>query len=321
MSSKIQGKALTIGINAYENPEARLRSCETDATAMHQLLSEHADGTANFDAHLRTNLTCHQLRESIQQLLKPERAAHHAVLYFSGHGFVNASSGFLVGKDYSKDDMGVSMDWLIQQVEASDIPQITLIFDCCYAASFGEISSEGRPLASLPENVTLLAAVRSDDVAQEGPQHGKFTEILIQGLNGAAKDSLGRVTAASLYSLADTVLTPWQQRPVFKSYVTGMQPLRHCEPTITKELLETLSGYDFFKNRNKKKQLQAKDVCTDTSQARSVERFARLMAFYQAGLIRAHEAHTIYEAALLEDTCELTEYGRFFLELLDKNRL
>ena len=314
-------KALIIGINKYDNPNAKLRSCENDASQMHQLLCKHEDETANFDAQLQLNLTCEQLRKQVLNLLKPQRAPSHALLYFSGHGYVNASGGFLVGKDYSKEDIGISMDWLAEQIQASGIPQITLIFDCCHAATYGQMESEGRLLSSLPENVTLLAAVRGDDVAQEGPRHGKFTQILLQGLEGAAADVLGRVTAASLYSMADAVLTPWQQRPVFKSFVTAMEPLRQCHPTVDKQQLIELNGYDFFKERNRKKQLKPSCVCTDTEKKRSMEAFVRLSEFQRAGLIQCNHGRTVYEAALRGETCELTPLGHFFLELLDKNRI
>lgn len=314
-------KALVIGINDYDNPKAQLRSSENDAIQIHRLLSTHEDGSANFNAHRKLNPTCRALRMHIQRLLQPQRSVSEALLYFSGHGYVDTSGGYLVGKDYQKEDMGVSMDWLIAQIEASRIGSITLVFDCCYAASFGQLKSEGRPLASLPENVTLLAAVRSDDVAQEGPEHGKFTQILIQGLEGASADALGRVTAASLYSMADTVLTPWQQRPVFKSYVNQMQPLRRCAPTVDRALLQALDGYDFFHDRRRKKQLQPSDVCVDSNKYKSVIRFAQLMAFQRAGLIRCINDLTVYEAALQNQTCELTPMGHFFLELLDKNRI
>jgi len=320
MALNKQGKALIIGINNYDNPKAKLRSCENDATRMHELLTKHENGDSNFDAHLKLNITCEQLRTQIEKLLFPQRAAHHALIYFSGHGYVNTNGGYLVGRDYTKEDLGVSMEWLIDQLKASSIPHITLIFDCCYAAAFAQQESEGRLLASLPENVTLLAATRNDDVAQEGPQHGQFTKVLIQGLEGAAADALGRVTSASLYNIADTVLSSWQQRPVFKSYVTEMPVLRNCEPQVTKELLTSLISRAFFKDR-KSLQLKPKDLQVNPSKERSVNRFAQLNAFQQAGLIRCTNNHTVYEAAILSEACEITPMGHFFLELFQKNRL
>lgn len=319
MASTERRKALIVGINKYH--KAELHSCERDATDIHRLLKEHEDKTANFDAHIHLNPTCQQLRSAVERLLQPERAPDHALFYFSGHGYVDSSGGYLVGKDYKKEDIGVSMEWLAGCIRKSSIKEITLIFDCCYAGVFGKAESEGRPLSHLPENVTLLAASTADDVSSEGPRHGTFTKILIQGLEDAASDVLGRVTAANLYSLADSILTPWQQRPVFKSYVTAMSSLRQCYPTINKELLKELDSYDFFKERNRKKQLQPRDLCTDPQKEKSVARFARLTAFQRARLIQCTDGRTVYEAALHGKTCELTPLGHFFLELLDKNRI
>ncbi len=322
MSTKNNGKALVIGIDQYDNPNARLGSCINDAQVIYELLNDHFDGSSNFDAQLQRNPTCEQLRDHVLRLLNPKRPPTHALLYFSGHGHVTAEDGFLVGRDYSKQDIGISMEWLAQHINASSIPEITLIFDCCYAAAaFDKSGSDGRPLSELPENVTLLAAVRDDDVASAGATLSKFTQLLAHGLRGGAADARGHVTAASLYQLIDPVLTLWDQRPVFKSFVTTMSPLRECKPKVHRELLEQLTSYDFFANREEPKQLQPKIVCTDPGKPKSIQRFAMLVAFQQAGLIQCPQNRTVYEAALRSETCELTSYGRFFLELLDKNRI
>lgn len=220
-------KALLIGINKYE--KAALYTCENDAGRMSELLATHEDGSRNFDVRLVFNLTCAQLRIEIERWLDSKRAPDHALLYFSGHGYVEGSTnGYLVGKDFGSKDMGVSMEWLAEKIRVSNISEITIILDCCYAGIYGKVQTEGRSVASLPQNVTLLAGVTEEDVAASRPEYGKFTEILIEGLEGAAADPVGHVTTTSLYSLASDRLTSWQQRPVFKSYVTTVKPLRQC---------------------------------------------------------------------------------------------
>ncbi|MEM9024335.1 MAG: caspase family protein, partial [Bacteroidota bacterium] len=249
--------------------------------------------------------------------------ADHALLYFSGHGYLDDTGGFLVSRDFTDEDMGVSMSWLTREINKSDIEEITLILDCCHAGSAANLRPEDgkEEVAELRKNVTVLAASTQEGKANEKLGQGVFTNILLQGLNGAAADLAGHVTAASLYSMADSILSPWQQRPVFKSFVTQMSPLRSCLPQTPKGQMRQLVKPDFFEDTDRVLQLSPHDISADLeSQPETVRFFSLLLAFHQAGLIECPNRQSLFEAALNNSTCELTLHGRYVHQLITSKR-
>ncbi len=79
--------------------------------------------------------------------------------------------------------------------------------------------------------------------AEEDNGHGLFTGLLLEGLNGSAADVLGNVTPASLYSLVDQTLGPWEQRPLYKANVQSFVTLRQVTPKVPREILRKLPAY------------------------------------------------------------------------------
>lgn len=323
-------KALFIGINEYDLPDADLYACINDAEEMCRLLSAHENGDPNFTPRpiqFSKNLSNAQLKSEIENLLRPERPPEHALLYFSGHGYVNQAGGHLVGKDAKKGDIGISMEWLVEQLSTSDIPYITVILDCCYASQFAvqkpktEAAKNTTPkktISCLRDNVTLLAA--TTDLAQEGPVHGAFTKILIKGLSGAAADAFGQVTAAGLYALTDSYFSVWQQRPVIKASLTAMRPLRMCAPILDRASIRTLTSRKFFKDDTREIQLKPSDIVTVPSQETASQFLAQLLRFQRVGLITCEGQMTVYEAALQSSTCKLTPFGEFIRDMIKKER-
>lgn len=311
-------KALFIGINDYHKKP--LRACISDADEMQKALAKHADGKSNFTPISRPNLTGANLRHGIEKFLK-DRASDHGLIFFSGHGYVDETDGYLVGKDFAKDNIGASMSWLVDQINASEIKEITIILDCCHAGELGNRSGAHHPIAQLRKNVTILAATTEDDVAQEGRAHGFLTEILLKGLNGAAADILGNVSAAGLYDLADTMLSPFHQRPVFKSFVTQMSPLKKCKSDMDEATLHKLVARDFFENPKKRLQLYPEYIALDISQQKKVAYFSNLSQFQKAGLLACDDQLTLYEAALRSKSCSLSSYGLFIHEMISKGRI
>lgn len=315
MATPENKKALYIGINDYDNPDAKLKACVNDVEAMQALLETHEDGGSNFKSRptsLTVNLTNAKIRAEIELLLKPERTSEHVLFYFSGHGCVKEGIGYLVGRDYTKEDWGVSMDWLAAQLNQSGVPEITVILDCCFAGAM--------ELPSLKQNVTILTSTTEDDTAGEGRKHGFFTDILLQGLNGAAADAFGNITASSLYTLADTAFSVWQQRPVFMSKATKMRPLRMARPLMPPEDFRKLTSRKFFPNATGVRQLKPSDVCTDPTNTAQVQHLSDLLKFQQAGLIECPNNQTIYEAAMNHSHYQLSAFGEFFKEMVRQKK-
>jgi hypothetical protein len=66
-----------------------------------------------------------------------------------------------------------------------------------------------------------MCACTADQGAYEDKPHGYFTRYLIEGLNGAASNSQGEVTANSLHDYIDSKMGSIRQRPMFFGNQTG----------------------------------------------------------------------------------------------------
>src|ERR1700722_6272031 len=140
-------KALVVGINDY--PNAPLRGCINDAIAISSVLGTHGDGSPNFGIKLLTspseNITIPKLRAEIESLFsgKPDIA----LLYFSGHGFINNLGGYIVAKDFTKYNEGVPMDDILKLANQSEAKDKIIILDCCHSGALGSPTLTGSNVA------------------------------------------------------------------------------------------------------------------------------------------------------------------------------
>ena len=223
-------RALLVGIDDY--PGSPLGGCIADATVLADLLQRHNNGSPNYTARLVTGvspaLTRGTLRELLKELFQNSRGAE-ILFFFAGHGAQTPWGAELVTPDYTPNSLGVSMNDVLTLANDSPASEVTIILDCCFSGDLANIpglqaiglSEEFSPgRAILREGVTILAASRATETSAESGGHGAFSRLLIDGLEGAAADHFGQVSAASLYAFASRSFTAWEQRPVFKSHVT-----------------------------------------------------------------------------------------------------
>lgn len=84
-------KALLIGINDYPCGDA-LSGCVEDVKSLHSVLERNGDGSKNFDIKDLLNVqTSREAMHAIEELFSGDEEI--ALLYFSGHGFVNSTGG------------------------------------------------------------------------------------------------------------------------------------------------------------------------------------------------------------------------------------
>jgi len=91
--------------------------------------------------------------------------------------------------------------------------------------------------AMLREGISILAASRGDQISVETSNGGLFTSLVTDALGGGAADLLGNVTAPAIYAFAEAALGAWQQRPLFKSHLSTVLPIRKCNPPIDRAIL------------------------------------------------------------------------------------
>lgn len=114
-------KALLIGINDY--PIQPLRGCIEDVRTLHSVLERNGDGSKNFDIlSLEDVQSSNKAMEAIEELFKGDE--DFALLYYSGHGFVNTIGAELVFPDDCCKDgyhKGLQMSDIMQVVNRSKV--------------------------------------------------------------------------------------------------------------------------------------------------------------------------------------------------------
>jgi hypothetical protein len=328
-------RALIIGIDNYSNVSS-LQSCVSDAKSVRQLFQRNQDGTLNYDcvellasADPVGTISRAQLREAGRKLFDHKG---EVLLYFSGHGALTREGGYLATSDAIKDDVGVSMQEVMQMAYKSPASDILLILDCCHSGDLGNppalnVSGVTDPLSLLRENMTIIAASRDTEVAIEADGHGLFTEVLLDALDGGAADHLGWVTAAGLYSYIERHFSAWGQRPVYKSHVTGVTVVRKCAPLIERLVLSELPK--IFSNPHHLLRLdpefEPEDEHGNVKQPVNGEKIAiakLLKKFRDVGLVKPSiENEQLYWTARNSHTVELTPRGREYWRLVSFGRI
>lgn len=315
-------KALVIGINDY--PENPLRGCINDANEIADVLRTNGDGTPNFSVKKYTNIdTKGELIELITELFHGNPDA--SLLYFSGHGYIDAVRSCLVTPDFSKFDYGVSMDEILNIANQSHANHKIIILDCCYSGAFGSPKCTGGLSSQICEGVTILTASKHDEASVEVDGHGMFTNLLLAALRGGAADILGNITSGSVYSYIDRALGAWDQRPVFKTNISSFFPLRTTTPTIPLENLRNITKY--FSKPQDVLPLDPSYEFTNTpdykielkepySMAEHITILKNLQKLERVGLVEPINDEHMYFAAMNSNGCKLTSLGRHYWKLV-----
>jgi hypothetical protein len=324
-------RALCVGIDAY--PGTPLYGCVADAKAVGALLARNGDGSLNFEVSLLTSdvdvIDRPGLRQALIALFENARDAE-LVFYFSGHGAQTPWGGELVTVDFAPNTLGVSMGDLLTLATLSPARQITMILDCCFSGDLGnpaELQTDPSPLFArslIRDNTILLAASRPTEAAMEDSGHGTFTRLLLEGLEGAAGDHLGHVTALSLYAFASRSFGAWDQRPVLKAHLTEALPLREVNPPIDQALLRELP--ELFASADTVIQLSpeyegVRPGPSDAEPTAEQAQFDRFKLLRNAGLLETPDHADLYFAAMDGGTVVLTAIGKYFWRLAASGRL
>lgn len=313
-------KALVVGINDY--PSSPLSGCVNDANSLAAILESNGDGSPNFGIKLltcpSTDITRPVLREAIEQLF--DGGSDMALLYFSGHGYIKSTGGYLVTVDAKKYDEGVSMDDILSLANQSKARNKVIILDCCHSGAMGTPSITGSSTAQLSEGISVLTASRDSEYALETNGAGVFTSLLIDALKGGAADIRGNITPGSLYAYVDEALGAWDQRPIFKTNVTSFSPLRVIPPKVPFETLRKITQYFPVAEAEHKLDPTYEDT-EPTAKPDNVKIFKDLQKFQSVGLVVPVDAEFMYFAAINSTSCRLTALGYQYWRLVNEKKL
>ncbi|MXV14808.1 caspase family protein [Hufsiella ginkgonis] len=320
-------KALIVGINNY--PRAPLNGCINDAAEVSSYLKTHGDGSPNFAVKLETDVpTKAKLKALIEELFKGDSEA--ALLYFSGHGYTDATGGYLVTPDFERYDEGVSMDAILVLANKSVIRNKVIILDCCHSGAFGTPATLGQVITQIGSGVTILTACRDNEPSMERDGHGIFTRLLLHALSGGAADLTGHITPGSVYAHIDQALGEWGQRPVFKTNVSQFISLRKINPPIPLDVLRRLTEYftapqDKFALDPSFEKTNVKDATPHITKPyatpENVRRFGELQQLEGVGLVVPNDTRHMFFAAMESKSCSLTALGHHYWNLVKAEKI
>jgi hypothetical protein len=331
-------RALLVGVDHYPTVSS-LSGCVADATALNELLEQHADGSPNWRTELiigesgPNTVTRNSLRGALTDLFANARDAD-LLFFFAGHGAQTLWGADLVTQDAAPNSFGVSMNDLVTLANDSPARSVTILLDCCFSGDTGNSSglqsagvAESFRLskAVLRENVTIMAASRGTETSQEVGGHGAFTRVLLDGLEGGATDHRGNVTSLSLYGYISPAFDAWEQRPVLKTYLTEPVLLRVGPPWLEPDLLRQLPQH--FPTEDHRLQLtpahEGEGRPLASSDAGTVEQqeFDYLGRLRNANLVTTDGKRDHYWVAMDGGDVYLTGLGRYFWRLANRRIL
>ncbi len=210
--------ALVVGIENYKNLPAA-KWAERDAEAARRTFVALGVPERNVIALTGENATRSKIQAYLQEWLpKNVRPDSRVFVYYSGHGAPDAETkqAYLVPWDADTEFLqstAYPLHDFYGALGRLKAKSVVVALDACFSglgASGRSVFAAGaRPLVTkvetaVPAGITVLAAASSEQLsnALDEQGHGLFTYYLLKGLDGAAKDKAGRVTAGSLLDYA-----------------------------------------------------------------------------------------------------------------------
>jgi Caspase domain len=324
-------KALVVGINHYPYV-GDLHGCVNDAHEVKNLLATNSDGSVNFDTVLMTASSAKEaidrdrLRELVQKLFEGDNDI--ALLYFAGHGHIEATGGYLCASDCRKGHDGLSLGDVLTFANQSKSRNKVILLDSCHSGIAGS-NTIAPQYAELSDGLTILSASTAEQYANEQNGSGIFTNLLVDALTGAAGNLVGEVTPGSVYAHIDQSLGPWQQRPVFKTNVKNFVSLRRVQPPIALGDLQRL--VEFFPTPGAEVQLDPSFEPEITGRPQgapppnpdNTAKFAVLQKYNRVNLVVPVGASkpNMWHAAIESKSCKLTVLGEHYRRLVEAKRI
>lgn len=324
-------KALLIGINNYPNGN-ELTGCVEDINSLKSVIERDGDGKVNFHVKLMPDeQSSDNAMDAIQELFKD--TSDMAMLYFSGHGYVNDTGAEIVFPDNIRTTgsyyKGIQMKDIMEIVNASKVRNKIVILDCCHSGNMGKYKLEETG-SLLSTGVSILTACREDETALEMGGHGIFTEQLCEALRGGAADFVGNITMGGVYAYIDRAFGAWGQRPIFKTNVTEFSPIKTVTPNVP--LSEILKITELFASDTAALNLDPSFEFTNDpktehkviepyAKSENVAKFKILQKLQSIGFVKPVGEEHMYFAAMNSKSCVLTELGKYYWRLVKNNKI
>lgn len=226
--------ALLIGVSEYPEGLSALPAALNDVEAMCEVLKCPEKG--EFKVTTLLNPTADRLRKSIEAFFKNRASDDLVLLYFSGHGIVDAEGNFFFSATETKKDNGKLVK--SSAVAARDVydymghdcksDRKVVILDCCHSGAFGDrIPRDAGDIKFQDQlggtgRVVLTASAAIDySFEQSDEKLAIYTRYLVEGIKtGAADlDEDGWVTVDELHDFVVEKLSTSAPRMTPQRYI------------------------------------------------------------------------------------------------------
>jgi hypothetical protein len=209
--------ALIIGIEKYDDLPAATYA-ESDAKAAARFVQALGVPARNMVTLTGERATRSGLSKQLEGWLANNADGNSTVyFYYSGHGAPDPKNGqaYLVpidGDPQYLTQTAYPLKRLYADLGALKARRVIVMLDSCFSGAGGRsvLAKGARPLVNNVDTgfnsgdgkIAVLAASGADQISgtDDDTGHGLFTQYLLEGLNGAAKNSSGQVTLKSLYN-------------------------------------------------------------------------------------------------------------------------
>ena len=248
------------------------------------------------------------------------------LFYFSGHGHIEETGGYLITSDAKTGDEGIPLGDVLAYANQSPARNKIIVLDSCHSGIAGANPS-ATTSAELKEGITILTASTADQYATEKNSAGVFTTLFVDALNGAAGNLVGDVTPGSVYAHIDQSLGPWDQRPVFKTNVKSFVSLRKVQPPISLLELQRITeffpspGFEFRLDPSFEPERENQNPAIQNPNPLNTAKFAVLQKYNRVNLVVPVDAPHMWHAAMLSKACKLTVLGEHYRRLVEQERI
>lgn len=324
-------RALLIGIDNYPGTN-KLNGSIADVKEIRAALEYNGDGNQNFEIEeLLDEPSSRIVMGQIETLFATDLDV--ALLYFSGHGYVNSTGSEIVfPNDISNDGYynGLQMRSVMDIVNQSKAKNKIIILDCCHAGDIGKYRVD-IDSSDLRTGVSILSACRGDQTAAgRNGATSYFTAALCLALSGAAADFLGNITMGNVYAYIDRFFSASEQRPVFKTNVTEFVPLKTVPPKVATDVIKEIPilfpnvgdvlpldpSYEFTNSV-----ADHPDLVEPYANPENVAVMKKLQMLESIGFIEPIGEKHMYFAAMHSKACKLTDLGMYYWLLVKRGRV
>lgn len=307
-------KGLSIGASRCSNGNVTV--APLDAQRVATALRTNGDGSSNIEFAVETDEAHRLSKELVSDRVEGlfSAPATLAVFYYSGHGQRDGDGCSLLLETISG-SFQISIAELISQANESAIRDAVLIFDCCHSG----INANWMTL-NLRPGVSVFAACSLHEKAWTNDRSSIFTELLLDGLHGAAADSAGEITTSGLYTFIERPLGAWDQRPMFAANLFSTQILRRCADLRTINAIRLMPK--LFRASDSIYRLDAAHLRTDLkADLDKVHAFTDLEILFKEGFIDVEDDRSLSEAAFRDGKCSLSRKGAAYWRLAKDGRI